>query len=80
MFDIFTDESKGVITNFLSILVMREMGRFGTVTVLWGITPSSGNDLVPVSGSITFGEGQDKGFIRVETVADDVCINYTPTI
>ncbi|KAJ8304142.1 hypothetical protein KUTeg_017725 [Tegillarca granosa] len=66
------DESKGGITNYLSILVMREMGRFGTVTVLWGVTPSTGNDLVPVSGSITFGEGQDQGFIRVETVADDI--------
>lgn len=50
----------------------RAQGQYGSIIVKWDMTPGTGVDLTPVSGTITFGDRQDKGFIHLASVADTV--------
>lgn len=62
-----------------SISVPRTQGSFGSVTVSWSITPSDQpTDLTPISGTITYGDNQDKGTITISTLADDVSLIVKP--
>ncbi|XP_061172919.1 adhesion G-protein coupled receptor V1-like [Saccostrea echinata] len=65
------ESSNGEVVSLI-IPVERSKGRFGSIIVKWDMTPGTGEDLTPVSGTITFGSQQDKGFIHLESVADIV--------
>ncbi|OWF54008.1 G-protein coupled receptor 98 [Mizuhopecten yessoensis] len=65
-------ESKVSDLQAMSIQVERARGMFGTVVVMWTVDPMDNSDLVPTAGSITFGEEQNQGFIRVESVPDEI--------
>ncbi|XP_069137444.1 adhesion G-protein coupled receptor V1-like isoform X2 [Argopecten irradians] len=65
-------ESKVSSVQAISIPVERVRGTFGTVVVMWKIDPQTNNDLMPLTGSVTFGDGQNQGFIRVESVPDEL--------
>lgn len=66
------DESNNGQVVSLSIPVERAKGRFESIVVKWDMTPGTGTDLSPVSGTITFGVQQDKGFIHLQSGADTV--------
>lgn len=68
----FSDESNNGQVVSLSIPVERAKGRFESIVVKWDMTPGTGTDLSPVSGTITFGVQQDKGFIHLQSGADTV--------
>lgn len=68
----FSDESNNGQVVSLSISVERAKGRFESIVVKWDMTPGTGTDLSPVSGTITFGVQQDKGFIHLQSGADTV--------
>lgn len=66
------DESNNGEAESLIIPVERAKGQFDSVIVKWDITPNTGVDIVPVSGTITFGSKQDQGFIHLNSVSDTV--------
>lgn len=39
---------------------------------MWDVIPSDQPDLTPMSGAITYGDGQSQGVIQIKTVADNV--------
>lgn len=42
---------------------------------MWDVLPSDQPDLTPMSGAITYGDGQSQGVIQIKTVADNVSIS-----
>lgn len=69
---IITGESTLSKTESSFISVKRSHGTFGSVTVMWDVVPSDQPDLTPMSGAITYGDGQSQGVIQIKTVADNV--------
>jgi len=72
LYCIITGESTLSKTESSFISVKRSQGTFGSVTVMWDVVPSDQPDLTPMSGAITYGDGQSQGVIQIKTVADNV--------
>lgn len=66
-------ESTGQDT-LLRLKLIREIGYFGNLDVLWQILPreASVNDLSQFSGNVKFSEGQREAFIDIYIVDDEI--------
>ncbi|XP_060082724.1 adhesion G-protein coupled receptor V1-like [Ylistrum balloti] len=65
-------ESKVGDVQAISIALERIRGTFGSVVVMWKLDSLDNVDLIPTAGTVTFGDGQNQGFIRVESVPDEI--------
>ena len=70
-----------------TLTIQRAAGTFTEVTVDWEVTTSSaGSDISPISGGVTFSEGQTTGTFTVSALEDEVhnvydkdCISLSKT-
>uniref|UniRef100_A0A1I8J347 Cadherin domain-containing protein n=1 Tax=Macrostomum lignano TaxID=282301 RepID=A0A1I8J347_9PLAT len=65
-------ESKGSDIQIARLIVARNRGAFGTVTVQFRVTPGNTSDLSPISGTLVFENGQSQVALPIQSLPDDI--------
>ncbi|XP_029429217.1 adhesion G-protein coupled receptor V1 [Rhinatrema bivittatum] len=65
-------ETKGEDIFAASFGVIRNMGRFGNVSVTWVVNPGFTNDVFPVQGTIPFGDQEFSKNITIYSLPDEI--------
>lgn len=66
------DESKGTNISTVEVLLVRDAGLFGEVSVRWTLVGNDTQDLHPTSGTVEFGPGEDTALLSISSRADEV--------